>query len=344
MRNKQWRLIRVMFAVFLVLSVYTGIVVWQTPMADTTNFDTISLSDDLTIGDQLDINGSVDLDGTSFDVDVTGAASIDADTASNFSTSAQDITIEAETGSIIIKGDEAAADAVKIDANDAVTTGLDIDVGSVSGVAIDGGLVDIGGGSYATADGDNDLGVAGDAEIDGALDVDGNATVAGTLGITGMTTVTGGLTGVQDTESVMFPTILSVPITYTAAAGGTGTVATIADGEVWFVHKVFANVTTNFDATGDDATLTVGDGNVAAGFLNLADASLQTTFTEATGFAAGWAGIENGSAGAYTTDDGGPFVYAPSGAAETIDWAIAASGNDLSAGAATIYVIYTRVQ
>jgi hypothetical protein len=159
-----------------------------------------------------------------------------------------------------------------------------------------------------------------------------------------MTTLTGGATGVINTESVMFPTILSVPITYTADAGGTGTVATIANGEVWFVHSVFVNVTTSFDATGDDATLTVGDDNVAAGFLDLADASLQATFTEATGFAAGWAGIENGSAGAYTTDDGGPFVYAPSGADETIDWAVAASGNDLSAGEATIYVIYTRIQ
>ena len=138
------------------------------------------------------------------------------------------------------------------------------------------------------------------------------------------------------------PTILTTAITYTAAAGGSGTVATVAAGETWFVHKVFINVTTNFDATGDDATLTIGDGNDADGFIVAADANLQTTFTEATGFAAGWYGIENGSSGAYTTDDGGPFVYE---GAETIDWLIdETSGETLTAGAATIYVIYTRIQ
>lgn len=151
---------------------------------------------------------------------------------------------------------------------------------------------------------------------------------------------------VQDinTENVMHPTVLAVPITYTAAAGGSGVVATIGAGEIWFVHSVFIQVTDDFDTTGDDATLVIGDGNVAAGFINAADANLQASFTEATGFAAGWFGIESGSAGAYTTDDGGPFVYAP-GSAETIDYLIdETSGETLTAGAATIYVIYTRIQ
>jgi hypothetical protein len=156
---------------------------------------------------------------------------------------------------------------------------------------------------------------------------------------------TGGLDmeGVLDvpvgTEHIGVPSAISADIVTSTL---TGTVTTIADGEVWFVHSVFVNVTTSFDCTGDDCTLTVGDGNDADGFLTLADASLQSTFTEATGFAAGWAGIENGSAGAYTLDDGGPFVYAPSGAAETIDYEI--GGTDPAAGAATIYVIYTRIQ
>jgi hypothetical protein len=47
-------------------------------------------------------------------------------------------------------------------------------------VQLDGGLVDIGGGSYANADGDNDLGVAGDLEVDGDGYVDGDFTVSGT--------------------------------------------------------------------------------------------------------------------------------------------------------------------
>jgi len=155
----------------------------------------------------------------------------------------------------------------------------------------------------------------------------------------------GGVDAVVGTENIGLPTIHSTSITYTAAAGGSGTVATIGDGEIWFVHKVFVHTTTSFDCTGDDAFLHIGDGNDADGFLALADASIQSDFTEATGFAAGWGGIENGSAGAYTTDDGGPFVYAPSGAAETIDWLLdETSGETITAGAATIYVLYTRIQ
>jgi hypothetical protein len=40
-------------------------------------------------------------------------------------------------------------------------------------VQFDGGLTDVGGGSYSTADGDNDLGVAADLEVDGELELDG---------------------------------------------------------------------------------------------------------------------------------------------------------------------------
>ena len=139
--------------------------------------------------------------------------------------------------------------------------------------------------------------------------------------------------------------ILSQVITFTAAAGGSGTLATITDGEIWFVHSVFIRTTTDFDATGDDATFTIGDGNVAAGFIDAADANLQAAFTEDTGYAAGWYGIENGSGGAYTLDDGGPFVYAPSGADETIDWLLdESSGETISAGQLTAYIVYTRIQ
>ena len=123
----------------------------------------------------LRVDGSIDANGTAVDIDVSAGVSIDADTASNFSTSAQDITIDAEAGSVVIIGSEAAADSVSIDANDTVTSGLTIVVGSVSGMSVDGGLLDIGGGSYTTADGDNDLGVAGDLEVVGALSLVGIA-------------------------------------------------------------------------------------------------------------------------------------------------------------------------
>lgn len=107
---------------------------------------------DLEVDGEIEADGTVDFDGTTFDLDATG--SIDLTTT------------------------EAAADAIHIDANGTVTTGVDVDLGSVSGMSIDGGLVDIGSGTYETADSDNDLGIAGDLEVEGtayinSLDVDG---------------------------------------------------------------------------------------------------------------------------------------------------------------------------
>jgi hypothetical protein len=64
-------------------------------------------------------------------------------------------------------------------------------------VQLDGGLTDIGGGTYGTADGDNDLGVEGDLEANGALDVGGttafgdDVTLANDKTIYGSTSVTG---------------------------------------------------------------------------------------------------------------------------------------------------------
>lgn len=134
------------------------------------------------------------------------------------------------------------------------------------------------------------------------------------------------------------PTVITVDIAYGTL---TGTVATIADGEVWIIHDVFVQTATSFACTGDNCTLDIGDGNDVDGFVDAADANIQSTFTEATGYPAGWYGLENGSNGAYTVDEG-IFVYAPSGAAETIDYAI--GGTTPAAGAATIYVVYTRVE
>lgn len=199
------------------------------------------------------------------------------------------------------------------------------------------------------ADGDS-LVIAKAATPVAYSDLDGNLTAAslttgGTLGVTGRSTLTGGYTGVVNVENIMGPSVLAVSITYTAAAGGTGTVATITDGEIWIIHSVLVNVTTNFDATGDDATLVIGDGNDADGFVVLADAELQAADTEGTGFAAGWQGMADATIGVYLDEVDSGFVYAPSGADETIDWLLDETTDEtLAAGEATIYVVYTRIQ
>jgi len=153
------------------------------------------------------------------------------------------------------------------------------------------------------------------------------------------------------TENIgILPSLATSSITYTAAAGVTGTLFTIGDGEIWIVHGMWVNVTENFDATGDDATLVIGDGNDEDGFCVLADAELQAADTEATGFAAGWQCMAAATRGVYldevtTNAFTGGFIYAPSGAAETIDYLIdEGDGETLAGGAATIYVLYTRAQ
>lgn len=142
-------------------------------------------------------------------------------------------------------------------------------------------------------------------------------------------------------ENIGLPSVICTPITYTAAAGGSGTVATVGSGEIWLVHEVWIQVTESFAADGDDATLIVGDGDDTNGFLDVADAGLQSTYAAATGWATGYYGLKDGEQGAYTAD-GSMFVYDGS---ETIDWAVGeGAGTTLSAGAATICVRYTRIQ
>lgn len=147
------------------------------------------------------------------------------------------------------------------------------------------------------------------------------------------------------TENIgVLKSVVSTAITYTVAAGGTGVITTITDGEIWIVHDVYVNVTTNFDATGDDATLDIGDGNDADGWCVLVDAELQAADTEGTGWQAGWQCQVAATIGVYG-DEANGFIYAPSGADETIDYLIdEASGETLSAGEATVYVVYTRIQ
>jgi hypothetical protein len=142
-----------------------------------------------------------------------------------------------------------------------------------------------------------------------------------------------------DVENVGgLPTIIAATVPYTPASG---TVATVADGEIWYVVDVIYLVGTNFDCTGNDCTIDIGDGTDADGLLNIADGDAQTTFADYTGAAAGWGGLD-GSAPSGAFIVGGPHIYAPSGSAETIDYAI--GGTDPAAGSMTVYVVYYRMQ
>jgi hypothetical protein len=164
---------------------------------------------DLTVADTLDVNGDIDLDGDGFDVDITAGFSVDGDAASNVSVAGAgiDLTLASAAGRVVIQGSEAAADAVYIDADGAAGVGLDIDVGSTGGVSIDGGMLDVGTGSCAVADGDNDVCIAavlevdGEIEADGAVDMDAGATIDG-----GVTNIGGGSPDVAQGDNDLFVT------------------------------------------------------------------------------------------------------------------------------------------
>jgi hypothetical protein len=194
--------------------------------------------------------GAFDIDGAGgLDVDTTGAISLDADTASNFSVAGAgiDLTLESEAGRLVLKGDEAAANGVTIDANDAVTTGLDIDVGSVSGMTIDGGLLDVGGGSCAVADGDNDVCIAAVLEVDGELEADGAIDADSTLDVAGIVTLAGLLrTSFADLAVSDGDTITPTVTTYALDTSGAVTVtlaASAAEGQLLVLINDDANAT-----------------------------------------------------------------------------------------------------
>jgi hypothetical protein len=185
-------------------------------------------------GGAWDINGSMDIDGTTFDVNVSGSA--------------------------VILSSEAAADAIHLDANAAVTTGLDIDLGSVSGMTIDGGLVDIGGGTCGVADGDNDvcikgvLEVDGETELDGALDADSTANIAGALTLQALFYPSSADETITDGETLT-PTVTiynldsAGAVTMTLAASGT-------EGQLLILVGDDAN-----DITINDTNVRTNDGN-----------------------------------------------------------------------------------
>lgn len=183
---------------------------------------------------------------------------------------------------------------------------------------------------------DGNVDIADDIDVDGTANLD-NTAVDGTLNVTGITTLA------ADLENFMAPSLATATITWTQGAGDTGTVATIGDGEIWLILGVYANVTANWTTTaGDDAYCSIGDGGDADGLLDLDNAELQAADTEGTGAAAGWQGfMSTDTRGAYMATT--PFLYAPSGSAETIDWICGAAGDDLTGGTATIYVLYLRI-
>lgn len=197
-----------------------------------------------------------------------------------------------------------------------------------------------------TMDGE-DAYVEGTLEVDGASRFDGavvnqsTTQLVGAVNLDGAVDLDGVVTNAANLEHILFPTWLTVPFTYTAAAGGTITLATAGASEIWYVQDVRVHVTTNFDATGDDVTIDIGRDEDVDGFCVLVDAELQTADTEGTGWDAGWQCQVAATRGVFLDGTGGYILNG----SETIDAVIdETSGETITAGAATVYILYTRLQ
>ena len=213
-------------------------------------------------------------------------------------------------------GDVAAFQAAGVDA-------LTIDTDSIARLF---GLVSVGG--------SGDSGIASDA---GDLHVDNDVLVDDQLQVGSSLIADADIQAVRDVEHRNLPSVMTASV-ITSTNGALWTVGT---NEIWLVHDVKCHVATNFDCTGDDCALKIGDGNDDDGFLVLADAELQAADTEGTGFEPGWQGMTAATRGAYLEATGG-YVYQST---ETIDIDLrdASAGTNPTAGAGTCYLFYTRI-
>lgn len=101
----------------------------------------------------IDLDSDFDQDGGSFDVNVTGAASIDADSASNFTVDTADLTLNTTTSGDV---NVTAADAVDIDGTTVTadaTGGISLDAGAASNFTTSVGALTLDGASGVILDG-----------------------------------------------------------------------------------------------------------------------------------------------------------------------------------------------
>jgi hypothetical protein len=250
-------------------------------------------------------------------------------------------------GGLDLNGHTALLDANQSSSMAAGTNGIvNVTVPATGTFGVSAGNLKVGSGSPTVSLDGEDAYVTGTFEADGAARFDAavvnNSTtqLVGAVNLDGAVDLDGVVTNAANLEHILWPTVATASFTYTAAAGGTVPLFTVGAGETWLVLDVRVNVTENFDATGDDATVVIGDGDDTDGFCTLADAELQTTDTEGTGWQAGWQCQVAATRGVYIDGTGG-FIYYDS---ETIDAVIdESSGETLAGGAATVYLVYIRL-
>jgi len=239
---------------------------------------------DIQSGVTTDFSSGIDLDGALLDLDTNGNTSIQADTDDQIDieiSGEDDFQFTANTFTIL-SGSSLVANGA-IDANDNIDqdgSANEVQL-SVTGyttqttdlVQFSGGLTDIGGGSYDTADGDDDLGVAGDLEVDGELELDGALDADSTANIAGAATLQSTL---DVASTINYGSNDMYPLGYASASQEivcgtttiTGTNQTVAVTGITTVTYGFAWLITDPGAGADDPWMvttdapTGSDGNI----------------------------------------------------------------------------------
>ena len=260
-----------------------------------TAVDTIKIGTGGTSADNIDIGD------TAADVDITGASDIVAGTgdaltltanaASTWSASTGDLTIEAAISSLNLKGDEAAADAIYLDADEAVGTGITIITGTTAGLAYDGGPFKSATDIDLTLTGAEsfDITSAASSAVD-VIDIDITSTSAGVVRGIVIDQLTAGTEPVDAaieiinndaddamTAGILFTATQAITTAINASSANVGTALNVGANDIVGTTGLINYTNFNTDANGN-ITVLAGQGidTIAAGTLDVGDTTATT--------------------------------------------------------------------
>lgn len=123
-----------------------------------------------------------------------------------------------------------------------------LDVNGAS--TVDGGLLNIGGGTYTVANGDNDVGIDGDLEINGNIQADGNITGDGATVVYGMVRSVSDIAGTD--SKALAASQSGKTFTNNGNTGGVNVVLPAAAAGIEYTFGLVAAATVSIDCNAAD--------------------------------------------------------------------------------------------
>jgi cytoskeletal protein CcmA (bactofilin family) len=291
----------------------------------------------------IDLSAALNIDGHMVDIGAGSYANADGDDDIGIAGDAEvdggiygdgvlDVAGNAQlTGTLNTDGAVTFNSTLDLDGNLTSGTGA---ITVADGLVVDGGLTDIGIGSYATANGDDDLGIAGDLEVDGSTDLDGAISIAGAIDANSTSDFGGNVTVSSGNLAVSSGnvTVSGGDVTLNAAAGnGNGAVkneytglprVTLAGGAQGTnpgsqtIDLIDDSPTGEFEPV--DADVTEAEGSVA-GVFKVDSSSYEATFADTAAEDDGFIDADLGSDTAWDDMESvGMWLYITSAATDTL--------------------------